>query len=389
MCTLVSMVWGGHRIMKSTAKVLYCSWLIAACLLVQGMALDAIAQAVDRNAQRDALNSSSVMISADHPDSTMMKLADDLSAVLRDGEDSVKVVPVVGDGARGNLRDLLLLRNIDLSLTDLVALKKVRESKEWSQAPWLEIAHVATLFPDTIQIFARKDIGNIKQLDGAKISIGLEGSGSELHGKQVLDALQLDYTPLHLTVPDSAQALVKGEIDAMICFCLSSPGLYKHLAFNLDIHILPVPFNPSLHADYLPATIEHEEFPYFIRKGERIETVAVTLALVTYNWKKDNERYARVEKFVESFFNNMSRLQSEPRHHGWKQVDLSAQAPGWPRFPAAQEWLDERRGQALQEMRVAFNEFLDRWSEPVAQEVKQNDQTELFEEFLRWRASAQ
>lgn len=356
---------------------------------MQGVVIGASAQTANRNAQRDVLNRSSVMISADHPDSTMMKLADDLSIVLGSDDNPLRVVPVVGDGAAGNLRDLLLLRNIDIGFTDLVALKKMRENQEWSQAPWLEVAHIATLFPDKLQIFARKKIGNIKQLDGAKISVGLEGSGSELHGKQILDALELSYTPLHLTVPDSAQALVKGEIDAMICFCLSSPGLYKQLAFNLDIHILPVPFNPSLHTDYLPATIEHEEFPYFVRKGDRIESVAVALALVTYNWKKDNERYARVAKFVEGFFNNMSRLKNEPRHRGWTLVELGAQAPGWPRFPAAQEWLDERNGQALQEMRVAFNEFLDRWSEPVAQEVEKNDQTQLFEEFLRWRANAQ
>jgi len=385
---MVAIIWESPWNTKSLAKILQCFCLVTACLLVQGMVTGTFAQNANRNAQRDALNRLSVMISADHPDSTMMKLADDLSVTLDSGENALRIVPIVGDGAKGNLRDLLLLRNVDVGFTDLVALKKLREDRELSQAPWLEVAYIATLFPDKIQIFARKDIGNIKQLDGAKISVGLEGSGSELHGKQILGALGLNYTPLYLAVPDSAEALVKGEIDAMICFCQSSPGLYKQLAFNLDIHILPVPFNPSLHADYLPATIEHEEFPYFVREGDRIETVAVTLALVTYNWKKDNQRYKRVERFVESFFSNMSRLQEEPRHRGWKLVELSAQAPGWPRFPAAQEWLDERRGQALQEMRVAFNEFLDRWSEPVAQ-VKQSEQTQLFEEFLRWRASAQ
>lgn len=374
--------------MKLTEYILWCFRLVAVCLLVEGMVADAIAQTVGRDAQRKALNRSSVMISAGHPDSAMMKLADDLSAVLRDSEGDFKVIPVVGDGTYGNLRDLLLLRNIDVGLTDLVALKKFRESQQWSDAPWLEIAYIATLFPDKIQIFARKDVGNFEQLGGAKISVGLKGSGAELHGKQILDTFGLNYTPLNLTLPDSAHALVKGEIDAMICFCTGSPGIYRQLAFNLDIHILPVPFNSSLHADYLPARLEHGEFPYFIRKGERIETVAVTLALVTYNWKKSNERYARVEKFVESFFKNMPLLQKEPRHQGWKLVELRAQIPGWPRFPAAQAWLDERRQQALQDMRLAFNEFLDRWSEPAAK-VEQNSQTKLFEEFLRWRANAQ
>ncbi len=371
------------------------------CLTLQPLQLNAQTQdnAVNRAAQRNEINRSSIMIATGHPDSTMMKIGGDLSALLDGGDDQgLRVVPVAGDGAQGNIRDLLLLRHIDVALTDLVALKILRNDRALSQAPWLELAHIATLFPDKIQLIARKKFEDIKQLDGAKISFGPTSSSAALHGKRIFDLLGVGYEARHMALPDAADALIKTEIDALVCFCLASPGLYKQLAFNLDIHVLPIPFNPALQADYLPSEIVHEEFPYFVGMDERIPTVAVTLAMVTYNWKKSNERYVRVERFVNAFLNNFSRLQDGPRHDGWKSVQLGAEAPGWARFAAAQEWLDQRRGQALQEMRVAFNDFLDQWSEPTtqveqtepaAQPAAQNGQDELFEEFLRWRANAQ
>ena len=376
-----------------------CALLV--CLTFQPLALSAQTQdnAVNRAAQRNEINRSSIMIATGHPDSTMMKIGSDLSVLINGSDDQgLRVVPVAGDGAQGNIRDLLLLRHIDVALTDLVALKILRNDRTLSEAPWLELAHVATLFPDKIQLITRKKFEDIKQLDGAKISFGHTSSSAALHGKRIFDLLGVGYQARHMALPDAADAILKSEIDALVCFCLTSPGLYKQLAFNLDIHILPIPFNPALQADYLPSEIVHEEFPYFVGMDERIPTVAVTLAMVTYNWKKTNERYARVERFVNTFLNNFSRLQDSPRHEGWKSVQLGAEAPGWTRFPAAQEWLDQRRGQALQDMRVAFNDFLDQWSEPTTQveqsepapqPAAQNDQDQLFEEFLRWRANAQ
>jgi hypothetical protein len=119
-----------------------------------------------------------------------------------------------------------------------------------------------------------------------------------------------------------------------------------------------------------------------------VDTLAVTLTLVTYNWDQGNPRYARVAKFVERFFNNLPKLQREPRHKGWQSVMISASAPDWPRFAAVDEWRNAQNADALQEMRVAFGEFLNRW-EPVSAPVTKTSQTALFEEFLTWRANAQ
>jgi uncharacterized protein len=349
---------------------------------------DVAAQAVgnERVEQREAANDSAVMIVADHPDTTMMKIADDLSVAMRDDRSRFRVVAVAGDGAEGNVRDLILLRNMDVGITDLTALERMKRSKDLSQNLALEVSHVATLFPDKLQILARTTIASVKDLTGKRVAVGLRDSGTANHAAEIFKSLGVRVVSANLAPADAAEALTKGEIDAFVCFCLTSPGIYQRLMFNPDLHILPIPFEGPLQRDYLPAALSHEEFPSFIRKGESIETIAVTLVLVTYNWPKGNPRYARVEDFVNRFFAAYPKLQEAPRHRGWRSVQMSATATGWPRFAAAAEWRPAKRPEAVEDMRIAFSEFLSRYTSETA--TVQPQQQELFEEFLNWRRSA-
>jgi TRAP-type uncharacterized transport system substrate-binding protein len=343
---------------------------------------------VDRNVQRAQENDAAVMIVAGRPDTSMMKIADDLSIALDDPDGNFRVVPVAGDGAAGNVRDIILLRNIDLAITDFTILNHMRQSRDLSQMLSREIAHVMTLFPEKLSILARTDIQSIEDLTGKRVSVGLRDSSSSVHAEKIFSALGVEPETVHLAEPDSALALDNGEIDAFMCFCLSSPGVYKQVMFNPDLRILPIPYAPGLQADYLPDTLVHTDFPSFITKDQTVDTLAVTLTLVTYNWEKGNPRYSRVAKFVERFFNNLPKLQQAPRHKGWQSVMISASAPDWPRFAAVDEWRTAQNADALQEMRVAFGEFLNRW-ETASAPVAETGQTQLFEEFLTWRANAQ
>jgi TRAP-type uncharacterized transport system substrate-binding protein len=341
----------------------------------------------DRIERRAAANVAAVMLVADHADTTMMKIADDLSIALQDADSGFRVVPVVGDGAEQNLRDLVLLRNIDVGITDLPTYERVKRSKEVSQNLALELAHLATLFPDKIQLIARTGIKTASELTGKRVGVGLKQSGAAAHANEIFKALGVQPVLVNLAAIDAASALLEGEIDAFICFCLSSPGIYQQMMFNVDLHVLPIPFKGALQREYLPASVTHEEFPAFISKGESIDTVAVTLVLVSYNWPKANPRYTRVATFVQRMFDNLGVLQQPPRHKEWCSVEISASVPGWPRFTAAAEWLAAQRQVAIQDMPVAFDQFLSRWTEEAAT-VQPPETTKLFEEFLQWRQSA-
>jgi hypothetical protein len=101
-------------------------------------------------------------------------------------------------------------------------------------------------------------------------------------------------------------------------------------------------------ADYLPATLNHDDYPELIASGETVDTVAVSAVLFAYGWPKTNvDRYRRVQRFVEAFFPKIADFQRPPRHPKWHDVNLAATLPGWTRFEAAQAWLDSHLPGAL------------------------------------------
>lgn len=359
--------------------------IVRALVVVFGLlSVTSVSAQSERNADRRKENNSTVMIAAGRPDTSLMEIANDLSIVLKNAEDGFRVVPVVGDGAEGNVRDLILLRNIDLALTDLTVLKWMNQSTELSAMLSREVAHVVTLFPDKLSLLAKNSISDITELDGKRVSAGFEGSTESTHAKHIFKMLNIEVQLLDMASVDSADALSKGEIDAFLCFCLTSPSVYQRVMFDPDLHILPIPIDGSLQQDYRPAALSHEEFPAFIKKGETVNTLAVDLALVTYNWQKGSPRYALVSKFVERMLDNLDELRRPPRHKGWQTVQVNQELETFPRFAAVSEWQNSRKDDALQEMRVAFGEFLNQWA-PSNAPAAATEQTQLFEEFLAWQ----
>ena len=68
-----------------------------------------------------------------------------------------------------------------------------------------------------------------------------------------------------------------------------------------------------------------------------METVAVTAVLAAYNWPADHPRREKLNRFIESFSANFSRLLEPPYHPKWQEIDLSAEVPGWRRITAAEQ----------------------------------------------------
>jgi hypothetical protein len=52
------------------------------------------------------------------------------------------------------------------------------------------------------------------------------------------------------------------------------------------LHFVPIPYPSQLIADYLPATLNHDDYPELIASGETVDTVAVSAVLFAYGWPK-------------------------------------------------------------------------------------------------------
>ena len=109
--------------------------------------------------------------------------------------------------------------------------------------------------------------------------------------------------------------------------------------------------------------------------------------LAVYNWPKNSDRYRRVERFIQYYFERFDKLKQPTFHPKWKEINLAARVPGWNRYPAAEEALAAARGASTGTARQASsNEPL---PAPARADASALEKSPLFEEFLEWRQKQQ
>src|SRR5262249_21309828 len=149
--------------------------------------------------------------------------------------------------------------------------------------------------------------------------------------------LHIDVQPVYIPQADALEKMRSGDVAATVCICAKSISVLSELRQEAGFKLLDVPFVPALHDDYLPASIGHDDYPNLLPNGGKVETVATTTVLISFNWPRGSPRYNRTAKFVDVFFSKFAELQRPPRHPSWKSVNLAATVPGLQRFAAAQE----------------------------------------------------
>jgi len=139
-------------------------------------------------------------------------------------------------------------------------------------------------------------------------------------------------------------------------------------------------------ADYLPATLNHDDYPDLIASGETVDTVAVSAVLFAYGWPKTNvDRYRRVQRFVEAFFPKIADFQGPPRHPKLRDVNLASTLPGWTRFEAAQAWLDSHLQTAQRAPGISAAGPAAATADPAARPPLTRTDAALYQEFLKRR----
>ena len=112
----------------------------------------------------------------------------------------------------------------------------------------------------------------------------------------------------------------------------------------------------------------------------------LVLGLAAFAWPPRSERYNNVSHFVEVLFNKFDQFQQPPRHPKWREVNLTAEMPGWTRIQAAQDWLVRQTSArtASAATQVRFNEFLTQTSPGVNSKVADAERDKLFQQFVDW-----
>lgn len=88
-----------------------------------------------------------------------------------------------------------------------------------------------------------------------------------------------------------------------------------------------------------------------------------------------------------AFFSKFDQFQHPPRHPKWREVNLTAEVPGWTRFQPAQDWLVRQTtaGTAGAATQSLFNDFLSQVNPGMNGKLTDAAKQELFQQFLAWQ----
>jgi TRAP-type uncharacterized transport system substrate-binding protein len=330
-------------------------------------------------------NTVSLISGSPESDDTYLQAAYDLAAVLNNG-DNLRILPIVGIGGPQNIRDVRSLRGIDIGLTETNVLNNFRRSNETLGSGDGKIVYITKLFPEEIHLVARTST-SLEQLRGLKVNLDARGSGTSYAMRDIFKALGIEIQEVSMSQAEAFEKLKSGEIAATVLLAGKPVRSMSKLSFADRLHFVPIPYSSPLFADYLPTAFKHDDYPELVPAGQSIDTVAVSAVLIAFNWPKTNiDRYGRVQRFIDAFFPKIAEFGKPPRHSKWREVNLAAQLPGWTRFEAAQDWLDNHRAKA------SANQVGVRQVAPTGEVARRGDSnatqpidSALYQEFLQWK----
>ena len=187
------------------------------------------------------------------------------------------------------------------------------------------------LYNEEVHVLARRDIADLQGLNGKRVAVGTEASGTFLTASLVLDLAGVTPAERVTTNPDqSLPALLAGEIDALFYVAGAPTQVFASSEIDPEqFHLLPIA-DETLKAVYVPSRIEAGTYPF---QTEPVELIAVKAVLMTYEYNARLNAYHResckaVSDLSYVIINRFQQLQ-ETGHPKWQNVDLNDLPPGW------------------------------------------------------------
>ena len=187
------------------------------------------------------------------------------------------------------------------------------------------------LYDEEVHILARRDIESLDGLDGQRVGVGAEGSGTFLTASLVLGLTGVDPAERVSDPFDEMLAeLLDGELDAFFFIAGAPTALLESPEIDGDeFHLLPIS-DPTLQAVYKPTTIPAGTYAY---QPEAVDTVAIKAVLMTFEFDPEKNPYHReacdaVSDVSHLVVTRLDELRANG-HPKWNQIDLTDIPPGW------------------------------------------------------------
>ena len=186
------------------------------------------------------------------------------------------------------------------------------------------------LYNEEVHILARNDIETLADLNGKRVAVGVQDSGTFLTASLVLDLAEIEAERVTINQDESLEALLAGEIDAFFYVAGAPAALFQSPEIDPErFHLVPIT-DPTLEAVYQTATIPADAYPF---QDEPVEVITVKAVLMTYEYQPRRNAYHRASCQAVSDISNLILTRFEELrtdgHPKWQQVDLTDLPPGW------------------------------------------------------------
>jgi len=190
------------------------------------------------------------------------------------------------------------------------------------------------LYNEEIHLLGRRDLVDFDDLEGKRVAIGKEGSGTYLTAKLLFEVSDVKPVIMDSVGTDEALAGLKGgDIDAMFYVAGFPVKLFEEDVTEKDgLALIPI-VNKRIAEIYPIAEIPAETYNW---QHQAVSTVAVKAVLVSFDFRRANCEY--VGKFAQILNENMDWLR-ENGHPKWKFVNLDFPLKGWEQYDCVKKYL--------------------------------------------------
>jgi TRAP transporter TAXI family solute receptor len=325
------------------------------------------------------VNSWTLGLASGLPEGTFLRFGAEIARNLNDG-DELRIIPMVTNGATDNVKDLIYLKGVDVALTNADVLEHF---KTVERIPNIErrVHYVSSMYIGHIHLLVRADINSLQDLEGKKVSFHTPGAGASVSAPILFRRLGVKVEPVFVNNAIALEQMKTGELAGLVNTGGKPQDLFTKFKNDHGYKFLSVPFD-RFEDLYVPSVFTADDYPGYIKPGEKVEALGVPVVLAVYNWPKESDRFRRIQRFIEYYFDRFDGFQKPPYHPAWKSISLSAKVPGWTRYWAAEEKLKAAAGKQPQS--AVVDPVLARQQAARAAPTSSAEQERLFQQFLEW-----
>lgn len=269
------------------------------------------------------------------PTGTYIKIGEDLKTIVKPSGFDLTVYESAG--SIQNVFDVRQRRGVQLGIVQSDVLEYIRDISDDQELKSIasKLRLVFPLYNEEVHLLADFSIKGIDDLNGKRVAIGPERSGTYLTAKTIFHFLGIKPADeVFLGGQEALTALRANRIDAMF-YVAGAPATLFSDNTTADDKFHLIGLDDKALEGYVPVTIPAGTYSW---QESAVETVAVKAVLMSFNYR--GTHCGHVGKIAKIIRENKSWLDSNG-HPKWRQVDLTGQLPKWPQYDCVSDRIEE------------------------------------------------